>query len=668
MRAGLRALLAVVTLFGTVLTWAPPAVAADDPAVRLVSQTPWVRPGGELLLRFGLTGVDDPADYDVVVSVHAKIPDRSTFTFTLRNELLGRSLKRIGPAKVADIGEDPAGGRLVRIPVLDPANPEPQPDAVRLTREGVYPVSLELRETAGGPVVDRFTTHLLLLPATPGDAAPLAVAWVQPIIAAPAVQPDGSVQLPERAHDRLATLASALEQNPDVPLSVAPSPETIDALALLDGDAASDTLTDLRAGVAGRQLIAGPYVDIPVSALLDAGLDGEVAAQLTEGAATLARALGVRGDFRTWVGDRSLDPDSAARLRDLGVDQLVVPEANLEPIDRALTLTQPFEIDAVSTRQRAVMADAGLASHFERKRQGDDVLRAHQLLADLAVLYFDSPGVTRGVVVSVPADWRPSRGFLDAALTGLAADSVLDAVTVDDLFAGVPPAEEDGEPLVRAIVGGRPGRLGIASSEIARLRTRLQGFESMAQRPVPLVASVARRLLVSEATGLSTARRREYLAAGGTELDAELSKIQAPDRTSIRLTARSGTIPLTFRNDADYPVEVDVRLDSDKMEFPEGTCPGASPDACWTRRLVLDRDNTKVEVDVRARTSGNFPLRVDVRSPDGGVEVRQTRITVRSTAASGVGIVLTVSAGLFLVVWWGRNWRSARRDRRLVHV
>ena len=33
---------------------------------------------------------------------------------------------------------------------------------------------------------------------------------------------------------------------------------------------------------------------------------------------------------------------------------------------------------------------------------------------------------------------------------------------------------------------------------------------------------------------------------------------------------------------------------------------------------------------------------------------------------SGAGIVLSIGAGLFLFGWWGRNWRTVRRARRLV--
>jgi hypothetical protein len=46
--------------------------------------------------------------------------------------------------------------------------------------------------------------------------------------------------------------------------------------------------------------------------------------------------------------------------------------------------------------------------------------------------------------------------------------------------------------------------------------------------------------------------------------------------------------------------------------------------------------------------------------------VAVTRFTVRSTAVSGVGLALTIAAGLFLALWWARHFRNARRDKKLV--
>jgi hypothetical protein len=57
---------------------------------------------------------------------------------------------------------------------------------------------------------------------------------------------------------------------------------------------------------------------------------------------------------------------------------------------------------------------------------------------------------------------------------------------------------------------------------------------------------------------------------------------------------------------------------------------------------------------------------VRVRSCDGRLELGASTVTVRATAPTGLGLVLSGGAGAFLLVWWARHWRTVRRARRLV--
>ncbi|HEY6533633.1 MAG TPA: hypothetical protein VIY72_15095, partial [Acidimicrobiales bacterium] len=66
------------------------------------------------------------------------------------------------------------------------------------------------------------------------------------------------------------------------------------------------------------------------------------------------------------------------------------------------------------------------------------------------------------------------------------------------------------------------------------------------------------------------------------------------------------------------------------------------------------------------RASGAFPLDVTISSANGALPVATTEYTVRSTAISGIGLALSIGAGLFLLVWWARHFRTARRARQLV--
>ena len=109
----------------------------------------------------------------------------------------------------------------------------------------------------------------------------------------------------------------------------------------------------------------------------------------------------------------------------------------------------------------------------------------------------------------------------------------------------------------------------------------------------------------------------------------------------------------------DLPVEALVRItvSSPKLEFPSGK----------TYEVVLaPSSTTRTDIEVTTRASGAFPLDVAITSSGGGIPVASSRIDVRSTAISGIGLFLSLGAGLFLLVWWARHIRRHRRARSLV--
>jgi hypothetical protein len=172
-----------------------------------------------------------------------------------------------------------------------------------------------------------------------------------------------------------------------------------------------------------------------------------------------------------------------------------------------------------------------------------------------------------------------------------------------------------------------------------------------------LVPALDRQVLIAQTAGLDDDTRATYLDGVSGAIDEQLSSIVPPAAQTVTLTDRAGDIPLTIDNQLDYPVEVRIVLESAKLEFPEGN----------VRKVTLPPSTpTQVDVPVESKASGAFPLDVEVQSADGRVSLGSSRVTVRSTAISGVGLLLSIGAGAFLLLWWARHWRSVRRDRRLV--
>jgi hypothetical protein len=624
----------------------------------LTSQSPWVQPGGAFRVGLHVDGVKDPSAVELVLNTFARLTSRSAFGQTLQDRAVG-ALLDVTSTPLSELNVDPSGNFAATLLFQDPALPR-EPGRLLLTQDGVYPLRVELREKGGGPLLDKFTTHIPYLPAN-RTGPKLDLSWIVPVHAPPSIRPDGTRKL-TNARD-LQTLTQSLETTA-VPLVLAPTPETVEALADSSDSAAAAALTSLRRAAGGRrQVVTGPYVPANLPQLIAGGLESEADQEMKLGNERLTQLLKVPVDSTTMVSEEPLDDTSMARLRDLGISNVALAESSLTPLQSRLTLAHPYLVAArQGGRQQAVSVDPGLAAHF--RNDGNQVLEAHRFLADLAVLYFDQPGgQQRGVVAFTPRGWHPDKTFLDTAMAGLTDNPVVDPVTLTTLFGSVDKLRgSNGAPLVRRLVGA-PRNVSLPATSTRSTRQRLNTFRSIVDEGNPMYTVLDEQLLTANSADLRTSRQRAYVTGVEHILDRELSRIQTP-AGSIRLTSRGGEIPVTVRNGTGYPVHVVVTVRSDKLEFP-GTDGGHPPNEI-SRRLDLVRRNETARFAVQTRASGAFPLLVTLQSPDGSLVVSHTQITVRSTAASGVGLLLSAAAGLFLLIWWGRHALHGRRARRLV--
>jgi hypothetical protein len=624
--------------------------AQDSPAAHLtlVEQNLWILPEGRLEATVHLDQLA-PAGSEIAVVIYQRLRSRSLFQDSLAGEL-GSPLATVS-RPVGELTRDARGDIVITAPI----SASNQPGRTRIRVDGVYPLRIELR-TPDGDLIDGFTTHLVRnTPDAPGSR-PLAVATVVPLAAAPALAPDGSTRLPDEDRAALATLVGALGRHPDVPLTIVPSAETLTALSATSSTEDRELREELRTAIGARQVVSGPYVDIDAAAMLHDGLAEEVTTQLRSGSDALAATLApARPDGRTWIADQPLDGLALAGLRDLGVDQLILREDLLAPTALPFTLTRPASLGVEGvTVQSTTFVDDGLVAHFNEP--GDEVLAAVHLLTDLSQLYFDSPSIERGTVVRPPAGWEPSAAFLDVFLDGLETSPLLDPVTIDEYFRTVPRAvDEDGHPVVRSLAAESTATTtGGFGTSLVRTRQRLTGFATMVDEDDALLDSARRRLLVASAVGLDADRRDAYLDAVDAEINQQTSFLRAPARQSVTLTSRDASVPLTIRSTSPSPLRVRVVLTSPKLDFPDGAA----------QVVTVDSANNTVTFKVRARASGTFPLTVQVTSPDGTLPIATERLTVRSTAVSGMGFILSAGAGLFLAGWWVHHLRSSRRLQR----
>jgi hypothetical protein len=515
----------------------------------------------------------------------------------------------------------------------------------------VYAVTVALERQGSTAPLARFTTFLTYQePTAVGTGGPLSVGVVLPV---------GS--------NGVATLVAALSGYRDVATTLSVSPVAVDQAARTQSRDGLRVLGQLAALDTG-EVLSSSYVPVNVAALAEAGLSGEIGAQVSRGDALL-RAAGLRPSGGTWLDTTSSfsqgDAGSLAiGLQEAGASQLVLSDNDLASGGESnYTFAQPFTLDlGHGANVTAVASDSTLSTRFTAD-PADPVLGAEQLLAGLSFVHFEDPYLpdARGVVVSPAPGWQPSGPFMETLLGGLNGNPALRAVTLSQLFASVPVGGNH-EPGTRQLQSGPPGR-GISHVSAVRIALARQQLSSFAKAvtgapPPQELTTLSDLLLSTEAKDLSPSSRTAALDAYERAFAAETGKVTLATGETVTFTAQRASIPITVQSAAAYPLRVVLTLASDKFTFPDGN----------TRPLLLDRPTTSVRVTAQARTSGDrLPIEITLHTPNGQLLLAHSVLTVQSTAISFVGVALTVLAGAVLLAWWARTWRRSRRRRLQAH-
>lgn len=664
-----------------VLAAASPTLAAPLSQVQgqqglplsMLSQSSWVGPGQKFAMTLAVRSNVDRSQLGVALTAYAPPEGQSSFEETLTGNTSSERLLTDTPTiPLTSLTSDPQGNLDIHVGITAgdaqapsstfELNLECEPESC----SGVYPLRVQLMDTAKGSVIASLVTHIVFVESN--VSSKLRVALVVPAGAAPSgttqsgapTAPDGS-QL-----TRLNTLMNELG-NSTAPVTVLPQPQSVQALA--GGSSAAKSVASGIVSIsdtASAQVLNAPYVWVDPRALVDSGNSSEIPRQLSRGAAELAETH-VQASGNTSIVDDGLDSQTLAALQASGITQVVIPSDDLAPVSGRFAgpPVQTFELKVGHGRTlEAAQSEPAFQSELSDEQGSGGVLAAHQLLADLALVAFEEPDASwaRGVVLAPGLKWSPSPGFLTTLLSGLASVPVLDPVTLSSFFAQVTPGNDggnpddgDGWPLTEALATGAGTAPSFPTSALATARTKLGALESLVSAGAVNLTPLGDTVLSAECVLLSFNQQVAALNKVDKLVSQRAAVVSLTAYRTIRITSQTATIPITLVRKVPYPVTVELHLSSDKLGFLHGTNP---------QRVKLTRRLQSVNVDVFARTAGDFPVAVTVSSPKGGLLVTSATFTVRSLSTSVVAIVLSACAAAVLLFWWARTLVSGRRDRR----
>ena len=630
----------------------------------LVSISPQVRANEPLRIEIQASGA--VATDLVRVTIFQRAPDGQSRQM-LRRVVDGAEAPRFSPyapiiRRVSELS-DPSRQSLV----LSAATTElPQ------TR-GVYP--LQITVGSSKPL----TTWLVRVgPAAAGDI-PYTVSFVVPVKSPIADQPDGTTVISSTEVARLDSLSTVIVNAPRGSMTVAPNPETLDALDASNPTARS-ALENLQRATTNNTVLAAPLVPIDVDAWRRAGREDYVALMLRAGRDTLSRTLGLTAtdiSSRTVVLGTYDSPASLDSLRREGATNLIVRDTQLEGLrttDFPSPFAQTFRIrDAGNQDLLAASADTWLTNAVvQLDRSTDRSAKAQQILADLAAGFFDRTNAARGSVILLPDNWAPNAAeIVKLLLTPLSTSSVVQMRSIDAFFATVSRSNPDREgdietlssgPMRRNLVTARGPDVDSFARDLDQARDTLQSYESIfGVAPKMHTTPFDELLLASADHRLSDTQNRAYIDAATSfvmrsiRTPAGKIAITAPESERFTLTSRREKIRIVIDNGLATPASVRIDLRSEKLTFPQGD----------SINTTLQPGSNVIEFEVSVKTSGDSLLEYTVNAPKGSLgELARGKLRVRAWALSGVGVVLSGLAILVILTWWIRHTVRTRRTKR----
>jgi hypothetical protein len=605
-RAALGVVLAVLSTLVWPLTGSPGADAQTGARLEVVEQTSFVPGEGEFVAVLSWTGPIE--DHHLRVRIFQLVGDEAD----LEERSPTGQLNQLPPVPLTELERD-AGGRLVvRMPIRGLPLPDGDPARIFLPDPGVYPLEIEITGPDDAKVASRFT-DLIRLPGDLADLDPVPVAVVIRV-------GSGGVSLPEVTH--------LLERAPTVPVTVVVDPALLEHTAAID----PPLVERFALAIGDRHLVAdGRRLDL--SALAEIGHLQLYDQVRRSGAARSAGILGRAVSADVVVLDERPTAEGAAHLARSGV-------IGLAPVG-----TPEGKLRTPAGRVPVISADEDLMQALGRTG-----LDGYHLLARLAVRLHN--GEADPVLLTAAPRSGVRAEDLAVVLDGLSQPGIATAVplaqVVDRATVSLTPSERPRQDL-RATAA----LLDAALQDLREYAT----FHVSGDLPP---AYLENRIVAALATDVAPARRTERLAAVRVDIDEAFDVIALPQGRTVNLAATTSPLPLSLTSRAPGVRRVRITFASDKLTFPD--------EEGGSRLVELGTGATALDFVVESRSLGVSPLDVVVSTPDGSRELARTRITIRSTAVPGLGLLLSGAALAFLIGWWALHLRGRSSGTRVLRT
>lgn len=607
-----------------ILTVATPRVEAIADALVDPAATAVVSVGGPLKSRDAVTAIVAGGDFEAESAV------------TLSGPIF----------RVASLNDQPV------LQLSLPTSAVQRADALRLTRDGLRALRVTVTSPTG--LIAQSTTFLNVVGTR--TYAPLAVVFVADVDGAPALQPDGSIQLGDIERERMRDLRDLIYRKPPaVRIGVRLRPDLYDGLTRSDADGDPQLREDLTAKLPESDVLVATFRPTSVPSYAAASLKAQFEAQLLRGESVIDTLNGATLTSRTvWLTNEALDGASVDLLRGFGVTNVVVVGKAVSTYGTDIDASRPYAMRSLSNGVVVSLADQRYARLLDQPTgtaHESAVAIAAELVAQrdsIAASPVGAAALAARQVVLSSASGVPAEPLIATSLLRLLRNapqvSLRSVTELPPSLEGLARIQPPTVPLLDVL--SIQGRTNAALGGVEAVREVLATNGDVVDDWVEIID-------VANDTSLTEQRRNEYLETVVTQVESVRQAVLLPS-SSFTFGSRESSLRVGLSNTSAFQLSLRLQLSSPtgKMTFRPA----------FVDVVLPANGQREVVVEASARSNGLIPVELVLLSASGVVfDVAEVRIRVNAIAGLGRGVsaVFVVLLG----VWWAIHARRRMKKK-----
>ncbi|GAA1266069.1 hypothetical protein Psi02_07590 [Planotetraspora silvatica] len=567
------------------------------------------------------------------------------------------------------------------------------PHELGMTQMGVYPFGIEVLDGNTGAQIAMDRTFLTYVPK---DQQPpkIKLAVALPLVDRPH-RADDSTFMDDDLHTSVTSgrLSKLLElvQSTGKTVTWFLDPAVLDDVrqssagpyTVVKGDentrkapdaAAAQWFEAVRTALADKPVMATPYGDPDVTALVHNGLDAPAAAAIQRGAAAATAQLGREVPTSVaWPSGGAADRDAIDELATAGVKSVLLSGDTLPPDPPVSTTPDAASrLDTVSGPLAALVSDPTLSQLLggDVSAPGSALLARQRFIAETAMIAFEPPGsqsqgtpltggqttgggqgtgggqtsggarTARTIVVAPPAElWNPDPKFVSALLKNVSAAPWLKMTTLDSVKPT--KAQVHRSDLVYT-TRDRQAELGKSYlATVRKLSDKADAAATVTEEHTQLFHDAILRLTSSSWRGDSK-RATAFAAQVEKAVDTRIDDVLVVG-TARAVAGANGQVPVSVSNSLDKPIRIKIRVTSDNTSRLGIDAPGGvyeTPETTILKSRTL-LENVPVTVP---QGGGEATIAIQLLTAEGKRYGDAVHVTVRATGYTGIALVIVGAA------------------------